>query len=85
MTLAKLGQMTSKSVDKKTKAGMKLANMLGRQRSSRVSTSELRENSSAIVSRVAIGHERIILTRNRKPVAVLLPIADFNALRLKDT
>jgi prevent-host-death family protein len=76
--------MKRKPADKKTQAGMKLATLLGRKKSSRVSTSELRENSSAIVSRVAIGHERILLTRNRKPVAVILPIADFNALRLDD-
>lgn len=76
--------MKKKPVDKKARAGMKLATLLGRTKSSRVSTSELRENSSAIVSRVAIGHERILLTRNRKPVAVILPIADYNALRLEE-
>ncbi len=68
------------SSDKKDQASKRLAKLLGGSKSSFVSTSELRENSAAIVSRVAFGGERIVLTRNRKPVAALVPMEYFESL-----
>ena len=71
--------MTNAS-NKRDQASQKLAKLLGANKSDHVSTAELRENSAAIVSRVAIGGERIVLTRNRKPVAAIVPLADFESL-----
>ncbi len=66
--------------DKQTQASKKLAKLLAVNKSNYVSTSELRENSAVVVSRVAIGGERIVLTRNRKPVAAIVPMHDFESL-----
>ncbi len=71
----------AKPSDKRTQASKKLAQLLTINQSNYVSTAELRENSANVVSRVAIGHERIVLTRNRKPVAAIIPIDDYNSLR----
>lgn len=67
-------------LDKRTQASKKLAKLLAVNKSNQVSTSELRENSAVVVSRVAIGGERIVLTRNRKPVAAIVPMRDFESL-----
>ena len=68
------------SPDKRTQASRKLAKLLTINKSNYVSISELRENSAVVVSRVAIGGERIVLTRNRKPVAALVPMQDFESI-----
>jgi prevent-host-death family protein len=47
----------------------------------RLSTSELREELSTALNKVAFGGERIILHRNNKDVAVLVSIADLALLR----
>lgn len=70
-----------KSSDKRAQASQKLAKLLSANRSDHVSTAELRENSAAVVSRVAFGGERIVVTRNRKAVAAIVPIADFESLK----
>ncbi|MBC5805563.1 MAG: hypothetical protein DLM53_00695 [Candidatus Eremiobacter antarcticus] len=49
--------------------------------SSDVSAADLRHNSAEIVSRVAVGGERLVLTRNGKPVAALVPMDDLAALK----
>lgn len=46
-----------------------------------LSIADLRHNSAAILSRVAIGGERIVITRNRTPVAALVPFADYETLK----
>jgi prevent-host-death family protein len=70
-----------KSSDKRTQASEKLAKLLSANRSDHVSTAELRENSAAVISRVAFGGERIVVTRNRKPVAAIVPMEDFETLK----
>lgn len=68
------------STDKRLQSAQKLAKLLSKDKSNYVSVAELRHNSANVVSRAANGGERIVLTRNRKPVAAIVPIADFNAL-----
>ena len=46
-----------------------------------LSAADLRHNSAAVPSRVALGGERIVITRNRKPVAALIPLRDYETLR----
>ena len=43
--------------------------------------SDVRQNFADTLSRVAYGGERIVLHRNRKPVAVIISIEDMNILR----
>ncbi len=69
--------------DKRVSSEKKLAKILTSNQSNYVSVAELRHNSADVVSRVAIAGERIVLTRNRKPVAAIVPIADFNSLKPK--
>jgi prevent-host-death family protein len=66
--------------DKRIESSKKLAKLLTSNRSNYVSAADLRHNSADVVSRVAIGGERIVLTRNRKPVAALVPMEDFKLL-----
>jgi prevent-host-death family protein len=65
---------------KQTESSKKLAKLLSRNESNVVSAGDLRHNSAEVVSRVALGGERIVLTRNRKPVAAIIPMDDFKAL-----
>ena len=65
--------------DKRLESSKKLAKMLSQGRSDHVSAADLRHNSANIVSRAA-GGERLILTRNRKPVAALISMEDFKTL-----
>ena len=74
-----------KSPDKRTQASQKLAKLLSANKSDHVSTAELRENSAAVISRVAFGGERIVVTRNRKPVAAIVPMQDFESLKKPST
>lgn len=70
-----------KSSDKRSQSAAKLAKLLRRDESNVVSAAELRHNSAELVSRAAVGGERIVLTRNRKPVAALVPMADYESLK----
>jgi len=45
-----------------------------------VTASELRQDMSAAINRVAFGHERIILRRNKKDLAAIIPIEDLELL-----
>ena len=47
----------------------------------RLTVSELREDLSTALNKVAFGGERIILERNNKEVAALIPIEDLALLR----
>ena len=71
---------TSKRVRGAERSANKLAKLLEPKKSMYVSAAELRHNSAEVVSRVAIGGERLVLTRNRKPVAALVPMEDFKTL-----
>lgn len=70
-----------KPADSRTRASQRLVKLLSANRSDHVSTVELRANTPAIVSRVALGGESIVVTRNRKPVAAIIPIQDFESLK----
>ncbi len=68
--------------DKRDQRSQKLARLLGGgERSSTISAAELRHNSAEMLSRVAIGGERLTITRNRKAVAALIPISDLQSLK----
>ncbi len=43
--------------------------------------SDVRQNFADTLSRVAYGGERIVLHRNKKPVAVIISMEDLNILR----
>ena len=45
-----------------------------------ITASQLRENLSAAISKVAFGGERIILRRNNKNVAALISMKDYSLL-----
>jgi len=45
-----------------------------------IPASEVREQISDILSRVAFGRERVIISRNGKPQVALVPIADLKRL-----
>ena len=66
--------------DKRVQSSQKLAKLLRKNESNFVSTVELRQNTAAVVSRVVSGSERIVLTRNRKPVAAIVPFEDFEQI-----
>lgn len=69
------------SPDKLVQTSKKLAKLLEINKSMYVTAADLRHNSAEVLSRVAIGGERIVLTRNRKPVAALIPMEDFESLK----
>lgn len=69
------------SPDKLAQTSKKLAKLLAINKSMYVSAADLRHNSAEVLSRVAIGGERVVLTRNRKPVAALVPMEDFESLK----
>ncbi len=72
--------MTAKK--KSAESSLKLARLLqSKTASGPLSIADLRHNSAEILSRVAIGGERIVITRNRKPVAALVPFADYERLK----
>ena len=48
---------------------------------SHISTSRARDRFSDLVSRVAYGQTRIVLTRWGRPIAALVPMKDFSRLR----
>jgi len=51
-----------------------------------VPTTDLRKDSSSIISRVEFGGEEIVLTRHGKPAAALVSLAALKAIRdLEDT
>ena len=47
---------------------------------SSVPVRDLRENLSDILGRVAYGHERVLVTRNGRPAAVLIDVEDLLTL-----
>src|SRR2546421_1626378 len=49
-----------------------------------LSTSEAREKIADVIGRVSYGHERVVITRNGKPAAAVVPIEDLEQLRLLD-
>jgi prevent-host-death family protein len=67
---------------KQAQSSAKLARLLqDRTRSNTLSAADLRHNSAEILSRVALGGERLIITRNRKAVAALVPLSDYESLK----
>jgi prevent-host-death family protein len=66
--------------DKRVQSSQKLASLLRKNEPEVMSTVDFRRNSAAVVSRVAIGGERIVLTRNRKPVAAIVSYEDFKLI-----
>ncbi len=67
---------------KRQESGAKLAKLLQKPgESDEVSAADLRHNSADIVSRVAVGGERLVLTRNGKAVAAIVPMDDLAALK----
>jgi prevent-host-death family protein len=70
-----------KGADKRLQSSQKLAKLLKANESSYVSTADLRHNTSAVLSRVAAGGEHIVLTRNHKPIAALVPFEDFKLIQ----
>jgi|GEM_PF-2656010 len=67
---------------KQAQSSAKLARLLqDRTRSNMLSAADLRHNSAEILSRVALGGERLIITRNRKAVAALVPLSDYESLK----
>jgi prevent-host-death family protein len=69
-----------KGADKRLRSSQKLAKLLNTNESNYVSAAELRHNTAAVLSRVATGGEQIVLTRNKKPVAALVPFEDFKLI-----
>jgi prevent-host-death family protein len=69
-----------KPADKRLQSSQKLAKLLRVNESNYVSSVDLRHNTAAVLSRVATGGERIVLTRNGKPVAALVPFEDFKQI-----
>jgi len=68
--------------DRRAHSSQKLVRLLGdASRPTVISAAELRHNSAEVLSRVAIGGERLTITRNRKAVAALIPISDFQSLK----
>jgi prevent-host-death family protein len=49
-----------------------------------ITTSEARKQLSEIVSRVAYGHERVILHRNGKSLAAMVSMADLRTIEASD-
>lgn len=49
-----------------------------------IAASDTREHISEVISRVAYGHERVIVTRNGKPQAAIVSIQDLEQLKLLD-
>ena len=47
----------------------------------RLTASQLREDMATAINKVAFGGERIVLQRNNKDVAALVPVEDLNLLR----
>lgn len=47
----------------------------------RLTASQLREDLADTINKVAFGGERIVLQRNKKDVAALVSMDDFNLLR----
>jgi PHD/YefM family antitoxin component YafN of YafNO toxin-antitoxin module len=47
----------------------------------RLTASQLREDMSTAINKVAFGGERIVLQRNNKDVAALVPMEDLTLLR----
>ncbi|HLH72824.1 MAG TPA: type II toxin-antitoxin system prevent-host-death family antitoxin [Chloroflexota bacterium] len=46
----------------------------------KLTTSELRDQLAEVVNRAAYGKERVILTRRGKPLAAIIPIEDIRLL-----
>lgn len=46
----------------------------------RLPASVVRASFADLINRVAYGGERVVVTRREKPIAVLIPIADFERL-----
>ena len=46
----------------------------------RITTVEARDQFSEMINRVAFGKERIVLTRRRKDIAVVIPLEDLALL-----
>lgn len=67
---------------KQVQTSARLAKLLGAQsKPGALSAADLRHNSAEVLSRVALGGERIMITRNRKPVAALVPYSDYETLK----
>ena len=49
-------------------------------RRAQISAQELRTRASEVISRAADGKERILVTRNGKPCAVVVPVDDLEEL-----
>jgi prevent-host-death family protein len=49
-----------------------------------IPASEVRGQISDVISRVAFGRERVIVSRNGKPQAAIIPIADLDLLEALD-
>jgi prevent-host-death family protein len=50
-----------------------------------ITTSEARRQFSEILSRVAYGHERVVLHRNGKSLAAMVSLADLRIIEASDT
>ncbi len=44
-----------------------------------VSATELKRHSGEIIKRVAVGGEHILIDRNGYPLAVIIPVHEYNA------
>ena len=67
---------------KQVQSSAKLARLLhDSSRPTTISAADLRHNSAEVLSRVAIGGERLTITRNRKAVAALIPMSDYESLK----
>ena len=53
-------------------------------RLSEIPASEVRAQISEVISRVAYGGERVIISRNGKPQVAVIPIADLDRLKQLD-
>lgn len=49
-----------------------------------IPASEVRERISDVISRVAYGQERVVISRNGKPQVALISIADFEWLKQQE-
>lgn len=57
---------------------------MAQSRVAEIAASETREQMSEVISRVAYGHERVVVTRNGKPQVAIVSMDDLEQLKTLD-
>ena len=69
---------------KTTTIAILVMEVLPMAQSTEIPASEVRAQISEVISRVAYGGERVIISRNGKPQVAVIPIADLDRLKQLD-